>query len=318
MLTGVILLGTGIAVLYVGANFLVRGASGLARSLGAAPAVIGLTVVGFGTSVPELMVSVTAGLKGNSDIALGNVVGSNIANVGLVLGLGATLRSMTVEFTLIKREAPLGLAAVALVVGLSLDGVLGRFDGLVLLAGFAWFLGWSLFRERSAPAQVQREYEKAVAPPGRPGRNAMAAAIGLAGVLLGAYWLVEGGVSVAGALGVPAAVIGLTVVAVGTSLPELAASLVAASRGEDDISVGNVLGSNLFNLLGILGVAAVLDPIRVAPTFLRFQYPVLAAFTLALLPIMRIGMSISRLEGVFLLAGYAAYVAVLYLAPGIG
>ncbi len=302
----------------MGANFLVRGASGLARSLGVAPAVIGLTVVGFGTSVPELMVSVTAGLKGNADIALGNVVGSNIANVGLVLGLGAALRSMTVEFTLIKREAPLGLAAVALVVGLSLDGVLGRVDGLVLLAGFAWFLGWSLFRERSAPAQVQREYEKVVAPPGRPGRNVMAAAIGLAGVLLGAYWLVEGGVSVAGALGVPAAVIGLTVVAVGTSLPELAASLVAASRGEDDISVGNVLGSNLFNLLGILGVAATLDPIRVAPTFLRFQYPVLAAFTLALLPIMRIGMSISRLEGVLLLTGYVAYVVALYLAPDIG
>ncbi len=318
MLIPLLQIAAGVALLYYGATLLVRGASRLAAGFGVAPAVIGLTVVAFGTSLPELVVSVTAALRGSADIALGNVVGSNIANVGLILGLGACLRSMTVEFTLLKREVPMGLGAVALVVLLSADGTLGRGDALVLLAGFCGFLYWSVAVERQAPEDVQEAYAPAVRGTAEKGKDAACALCGLVGVLLGGHWLVEGGVSVAQALGVPAVVIGLTVIAVGTSLPELAASLVAVARGEDDIGVGNVLGSNLFNLLGILGVAALVQPISVPATFFRFQYPVLAAFTLALLPIMRVGLSISRVEGGLLLGGYAAYVAALFLVPGVG
>ncbi|MDW7711533.1 MAG: calcium/sodium antiporter [Deferrisomatales bacterium] len=318
MLTGFALVAAGVALLYYGAGLLVVGASRLAAGFGVAPAVVGLTVVAFGTSLPELVVSVTAAVRGNPDIALGNIVGSNIANVGLILGLGASLRAMTVEFTLLKREAPMGLGAVALVVLLSADGVIGRGDAAVLLAAFCGFLYWSVMGERQAPEGVQEAYGRAAAAGRRKVRDGLCAACGLVGVLLGGHWLVEGGVAVAAGLGVPAVIIGLTVVAVGTSLPELAASLVAMTRGESDIGVGNVLGSNLFNLLGILGVAALVHPIEIPDTFFRFQYPVLAVFTLALLPIMRTGLGISRAEGALLLGAYTAYVAALFLLPGVG
>lgn len=317
MLTGFALVAAGAVLLYFGANLLVRGSSKLAAAFGVAPAVVGLTVVAFGTSLPELVVSVTAAVRGNPDIALGNVVGSNIANVGLILGLGACLRAMTVEFTLLKREAPMGLGAVALVVLLSADGVLGRGDALVLLAAFCGFLYWSVMVERLAPEGVQEAYGRAAVGSAAKGRDCLRAFGGLLGVLLGGHWLVEGGVAVAAGLGVPAVIIGLTVVAVGTSLPELAASLVAIVRRESDIGVGTVLGSNLFNLLGILGVAALVHPIEVPATFFRFQYPVLAVFTVALLPIMRVGLGISRAEGALLLGCYAAYVAVLFLVPAV-
>lgn len=312
---GSVLLGT--LLLYFGADFLIRGSSRLARSFGMAPAIIGLTVVAFGTSLPELVVSVTAGLKGNADIALGNVVGSNIANIGLVLGLAACIRVLQVESTLVRREAPMGLGAVLLVVVLSLDGVLGRSDGVVLLAGFAAFLYWSLAVERSVPAEVQDSFDRSLPADGQRLRNAAFTAAGLVGVVLGADRLVEGAVTIATTFGVPTVVIGLTLVAVGSSLPELAATLVAVSRGEDDISVGNVLGSNLFNLLLILGVAALITPIAVPTTFFRFQFPVLALYTVVLLPICRSGFQISRWEGGLLLAGYVGYVAALYLAPAV-
>ncbi len=305
----------GIALLFYGATALVRGASGLARALGVAPAVIGLTVVAFGTSLPELVVSATAALKGSGDIALGNVVGSNIANIGLILGVAAAIRAMTVEFTLVRREVPMGIGAVALVAGLAADGTLGRGDGAVLLVGFGAFLYWSVGVARGSPGEVP---SVALPSEGSRSRNAALTVAGLAGVVLGGQLLVDGAVAVAAALGVPAVIIGLTVVAVGTSLPEMAASVVAVARGEDDLGVGNVLGSNLFNLLGILGVAALLQPIAVSDTFFRLQFPVLAAFTLALLPICRLGSGISRVEGGVLLTAYGAYVAALFLVPGVG
>ena len=312
MLDALALVVAGSALLYGGAHVLIRGASGLARAFGVAPAVVGLTVVAFGTSLPELVVTITAALGGNADIALGNVVGSNIANVGLILGLATLVRGLSVEFTLLKREVPMGLAAVVLVAVLSADGILGRADAVPLLAAFAGFLYWSVAVERRAPGEVQARYERVHASGARKGLLAGMAVAGLAGVLVGGRWLVQGGVAAAALLGVPPVIVGLTLVAVGTSLPELAATLVAAARGEDDISVGNVLGSNLFNLLGILGVACLLDPIAVSRSFFSFQYPVLAAFTVALFPICRTGMGISRREGALLLTGYFVYVSVLY------
>ncbi len=313
MIPALLQVAAGSVLLYLGATLLIRGASSLARGFGVAPAVVGLTVVAFGTSLPELVVTVTASLGGNGDIALGNVVGSNIANIGLILGLSTVVRSLAVEFTMIRREVPLGMAAVVLVVLLSLDGGLGRADGLVLLAGFAGFLYWSIVVERRAPDEIQSRYRGASPTLLRRGLDAGLVAAGLGGVVLGGHLLVHGGVTAARILGVPQVIVGLTMVAVGTSLPEMATSLVAVARGEDDISVGNVLGSNLFNLLGILGVAALLDPIRVGGSFFVLQYPVLAGFTLALLPICRTGSRISRAEGAVLLVGYCAYVAFLYL-----
>ncbi|GAB6062045.1 calcium/sodium antiporter [Deferrisoma palaeochoriense] len=304
-------------LLYLGATLLIRGASSLARGLGVAPAVVGLTVVAFGTSLPEFVVTVTAAFKGNADIALGNVVGSNIANIGLILGLCTVIRAMTVEFTMIRREVPLGLGAVVLVVLLSLDGTLGRGDGLVLLAGFAGFLYWSVAVERRAPGEVQERYEASSPSLCKRGIHALCVVGGLAGVVVGGNLLVGGGVTAARLLGVPPVIVGLTMVAVGTSLPEMATSLVAVAKGEDDLSVGNVLGSNLFNLLGVLGVAAVLDPIAVDRSFFVLQYPVLAGFTLALLPICRTGSVVSRAEGALLLAGYGLYVTWLYLGGGV-
>jgi cation:H+ antiporter len=314
MLTGFAFVLAGAVLLYGGAALLVKGASALARSFGIAPAVIGLTVVAFGTSLPELVVTVAASLKGSSGMALGNVVGSNIANIALVLGASACIRALKVEFTLIKREAPMGVGALVLVVLLGMDGSLSRIDGALLLACFLGFIYWSVAVERAAPEDVQDALGRQVAA-GDKVKSTLLAVAGLVVVFCGGNLLVDGGLMLAEVFNVPKVIVGLTVIAIGTSLPELATSLVAVTKGEDDIGVGGVLGSNLFNLLGILGVAALITPIGVPATFLKFQYPVLFLFTLGLLPLARSGSGITRLEGAGLLAGYLLYVTALYAFP---
>jgi cation:H+ antiporter len=314
MLTALLLVLAGAVLLYGGAALLVKGSSALARSFGIAPAVIGLTVVAFGTSLPELVVTVTASLRGSSGMALGNVVGSNIANIALILGATACVRALKVEFTLLKREAPMGVGALALVVLLSIDGVLSRLDGMILLACFIGFLYWSVVGERDAPDELQEALEKNFTN-GDKAKSTLLAVAGLLLVLCGGNFLVDGALRLAELFSVPKVIVGLTIVAIGTSLPELATSMVAVMKGEDDIGVGGVLGSNLFNLLGILGIAAVITPIGVPPTFFKFQYPVLFIFTLGLLPLMRSGFGITRWEGALLLAGYISYVTALYVFP---
>jgi len=260
-LTVWLLLVAGLAVLVLGAELLVRGASRLALRFGVSPLVIGLTVVAFGTSSPELAVSVQSGLEGKADIALGNVVGSNIFNVLAVLGLSALVAPLVVQQRLVRFEVPLVIGISALSLLLAQDGRIGLFDGLLLVGGLIAYTLLVIQQSRRESAAVKAEYEQEFGGSiaGWLGRLPIQVACVLSGLgllVLGANWLVDSAVSIARALDISEVVIGLTIVAAGTSFPELATSVVAAMRGERDIAVGNVVGSSLFNLLGILGIAA--------------------------------------------------------------
>ena len=311
----------GLALLVVGAELLVRGASRLAVRLGISPLVIGLTVVAYGTSTPELAVSVQAGLAGQADIAVGNVVGSNIFNVLFILGLSALIAPLVVSRQLVRLDVPLmiGVSVVLLVV--ALDGTINWFDGILLTAGMVAYTVFAVRQSRKESAAVQREYVQEYGDAGRQGRRRLFAqigliVIGLALLVLGARWLVDGAVAIAKTLGLSELVIGLTIVAAGTSLPEVATSVVAALRGERDIAVGNVVGSNIYNILAIAGVAALITPggLNVAPAILRFDLPVMIAVALACLPIFATGHVIARWEGVLFLGYYTAYTLYLVLA----
>lgn len=308
-------------MLVAGADLLVRGASRLALRFGISPLVIGLTVVAFGTSAPELAVGVQAGLAGQADIAVGNVVGSNIFNVLAVLGLAALIAPLMVEQQLVRFEVPLFVGLSVLVLVMAQDGRIGAFDGLLLVAGLVGYTVLVIRQTRREVAAVQAEYAKefGVAGAGWLARLPVQIALVLGGLsllVLGATWLVDSAVSIARALEISEAVIGLTIVAAGTSFPELATSVVAAIRGERDIAVGNVVGSSMFNLLGILGVAALVTPggLSVAPGLVFFDIPVMIAVAFACLPIFGTGHRIARWEGAVFLAYYVAYVTYLILA----
>lgn len=312
MLIVSLLLG-GLAVLLVGGELLVRGASGLALRLGLAPLLVGLTVVSLGTSSPELAVSAAAALRGQPDIALGNVVGSNVANILLVLGLASVFRPLAVARQLLRLDVPVMLAGSAGVVLLSIDGTLDRIEGALLLAALVVYLVVLVRASSKARAGIQAE----TVPEARAGVPVRLAQIvvGLGGLVLGAHWMVRGAVDFARVLGISELVIGLTVVAIGTSLPEVVSSAVASRRGEGDIAVGNVIGSNTFNLLFVLGAAALLAPhgMAVAPGVLRFDMPVMVAVALLAVPVLFTGRRVSRGEGALFLALYAAYLTYLVL-----
>ncbi len=306
----------GLGLLLGGGEILVRGATALARSLGISPLVIGLTVVAFGTSAPELAVNITATLRGQGSISFGNIVGSNIANIGLVLGIAALVRPLKVQPSVVTREIPIMLGATLLAVLLASDQLLGgaaglvsRLDGLVLLAGFAVFLYLtvrSALRDRTDSfLDVATEEGKRLGPE-RVAQSVALTLGGLVGVVLGGQWTVTGAVGIATALGVSETIIGLTIVAIGTSLPELAASLIAVRHGQADLAVGNVVGSNVFNLLLVLGPTAMIRPIPV-PAGGQGDLLVLVAVSLVLLPVTLTGQRIIRLEGAALLVGYWAY-----------
>lgn len=320
-LTNWALLITGLAVLAIGADLLVRGASRLALRFGISPLVIGLTVVAFGTSSPELAVSVRSGLAGQADIAVGNVVGSNIFNVLVVLGLAALIAPLVVQQQLVRFEVPLVIGLSVLVLVMARDGRIGRFDGLLLASGLVMYTVLVVRQARREAATVQAEYarEFGTATERGPAQLPLQIAFVLGGLgllVLGATWLVDSAVSIARAMEISEAVIGLTIVAAGTSFPELATSVVAAMRGERDIAVGNVVGSSMFNLLGILGIAALATPggLSVASGLLYFDIPVMIAVAFACLPIFSSGHRIARWEGAVFLAYYAIYVAYLVLA----
>lgn len=314
-----LLLVGGFALLVVGAELLVRGAVRLAAAAGVSSLVIGLTVVAFGTSAPEFAVSLGAGVRGQADIALGNVIGSNIFNVLLILGLSALIVPLVVARQLVRVDVPLMVGVSLLTVAAALDGRIGRVEGLLLAAGLVAYVWWSIRASRlQPPPAVAGE----IVPDARGRRawswwlgSAMLALAGLGLLVLGAHCMVDGAVAMARLLGVSELVIGLTIIAAGTSLPEVATSVVAAIRGERDIAVGNVVGSNLFNLLGVLGVTALVSPhgVRVAEAALAFDLPVMAAVAIVCLPVFFTGATISRWEGALLLAYYGAYVAYLLL-----
>lgn len=310
----------GLALLVMGAELLVRGASRLARRFGISPLVIGLTVVAFGTSAPELAVSVQAGFAGQADIALGNVVGSNIFNVLFILGLSALIVPLVVSQQLVQLEVPLMIGVSVLLLIMALDGRIGGFDGLLLFVGVLAYTVFALRQSRKESGAVRTEYAQEYGTDthsllGRLPLQIACIVAGLALLVLGAHWLVEGAVVMARMFGVSELIIGLTIVAAGTSLPELATSVVAALRGERDIAVGNVVGSNLFNILAITGIAAMVTPggLEVAPALLRFDLPVMIAVALACLPIFATGHLISRWDGALFLGYYAAYVLYLVL-----
>jgi len=302
----------GLFMLYAGGEALVRGASSLAARMRVSPLVIGLTVVAFGTSAPELAVSLEASLGGSPDIALGNVVGSNIANIGLILGMTALLRPARVEARLVRIDVPLMVGASLLVLFLLADGLISRPEGLVLILGLVGWIAFTAVAARRESEDVRSEFATG-APRSLSGVviAILYVAAGLGALLLGGRLLIDAAVSVAASAGVSQAVIGLTVVAVGTSIPEFTTSVVAGLRGHGDIAVGNVIGSNLFNLLGVLGVAAMVRPLSRGDIDSMTLFMFLA-IALLVLPLLYTRHRLSRAEGAFLLAVYGGYIAWLF------
>lgn len=320
-LTMIALFVLGLILLVGGAELLVRGASRLAARLGISPLVIGLTVVAFGTSAPELAVSVQAGLAGQADIAVGNIVGSNIFNVLFILGVAALIVPLVVSQQLVRIEVPLMIGVSVLLLVMALDGNISGFDGMLLFVGIVAYTVFTVRQSRRESAAVQAEYAQEYGDGNSAGRGRLPLQIaliiaGLALLVLGAHWLVGGAVAIARHFGVSELIIGLTIVAAGTSLPEVATSIMAALRGERDIAVGNVVGSNIFNILGIAGIASMVTPggLDVAPALIRFDIPVMIAVALACLPIFASGHLIARWEGALFLGYYVAYVLYLILA----
>jgi cation:H+ antiporter len=320
----------GLVFLIVGADILVRGASALAVTIGISPLVVGLTVVAFGTSAPELAVGVRAGLfgqAGETDIALGNVVGSNIANILLILGLGAIFGPLIVQKQLLRFDLPIMIGASLLLLPMSYNGHIGHVDGLVLLAGILLYTGWSIYKSR------QDEKKVSVTPDTLPLRESVEDKAdeeatsnwplniafiigGLCMLVFGSDWLVNGASQFALALGVSELIIGLTIVAVGTSLPEVATTVAATLKGERDLAVGNAVGSNIFNLLLILGATSVVSAagITVSDQALFFDFPVMIGVALICVPVFYTGWVITRLEGIIFLGYYVAYLLYLVLA----
>ena len=281
MLTAVIQLVAGFLLLVWGADRLVAGASAAARNLGVSPLVIGLTIIGFGTSAPELVVSAVATLKGNSGLAVGNAIGSNIANMGLVLGATALIYPLRLESTALKREYPMLLLIMLVCFLMALDGVYSQPEGWTLLIGLLlvviWIIRIGLHRPLSDP--LAEEFDAEI-PKDTPTKTAVFwLLVGLTVLPVSSIFLVEGATTIARYLGVTDTVIGLTVVALGTSLPELATAITAALHKEDDLAIGNIIGSNIFNLLGVLGIAAVIHPVDLLPIILARDFPAMFLIT---------------------------------------
>lgn len=336
MLLSLVFCTIGLVILTYAADKLVEGASNLAINIGVSKMVIGLTIVAAGTSLPELVVSVNASLKGNPALSLGNVVGSNIMNVALILGIASLIQPIACERQMVRRETPIMIAVSGLVWYMASTGnVISPKEGLILVSLFVAYtlMSYIIGRRENAIAEEMKEKadeiiataEETEAKPTTL-NNIIYVFGGLVGLVIGAELLVRGAVSIAQSFGISDEIIGLTLIAIGTSLPELATSVVAARKGQSDISVGNVVGSNIFNLLGIVGCAAALplvipgatpaNYLIVSPNMLGIHIPLMFVVGLGVLPLMRTGMKIVRLEGAFLLACYIAYTVMLYQTAG--
>lgn len=304
----------GFGALYFGADWMVRGAARLQGSLGLSPIVIGLTVVSLGTSAPELIVAVLATLRGSADIAVGNVLGSNLANIGLILGATALVQPLLVAERVVKREIPIMILLTLLVYSLVIDVEVGRLDGVCLALFLGLYLTYVLYRGRKAPAPLISEYSQLAAEVGAGRGKPIFIALGLLvagtlGLLLGGRAIVESAIYLSRNLGFSELGMGLTVVAIGTSLPELATSVMAAARKQTDIAVGNVIGSNIFNLAGVLGVTSIIKPIDVDPGVLWVELPAVVVLSMlvllaSLFPLTKGEFRIRRWEGALLLGAY--------------
>ncbi len=312
----------GLIIIYYGAEFLVKGASGLAQSLGMSPMVIGLTVVAFGTSTPEIFVSVVSSLKGKSMLAVGNVIGSNICNIALVLGLAALFLPIPGQPSVIRRDIPVMLGVSLYLLVISYNSVIGRLEGATLLAGIILytFLNYTMARREFKKLTGKVNISKQKIDSKKTGSSLWQTgqvSLGIAGVVAGAELMIDSAIKIMSVLGVSEKFIGLTIVAFGTSLPELATSVVAAWKKEMDISLGNLVGSNVFNILCVLGVASVVRPIIIPGGFIQsglfFDYMVMIFISFLPWIMMRVSYKISRAHGIFLLSLYGAYLVFLII-----
>ncbi len=307
----------GIALLVGGAEVMIRGATELARRLGVPTFIIGLTVVAFGTSMPEMATGVGAVLKGQSDLIVGTVIGSNIANIGLVLGLAAVIKPARVRGGVVRREVPMLIIVSLALVATLFGGSVSRPEAVLLVIGFAAFIAWTLYASRHLDPEdsalvVEAEDEQAEGkPPMSVGLSLVLVGIGLGGMVIGSDRAVLGATDLASAMGVPAFIIGLTMVALGTSLPEVVTTVMAALKGHSDLAVGNVLGSNIFNVLCVVGVSGLIGELQVPDIAIQRDAWVMLGLTLVLLPIMVTQFTVSRIEGCVLLAVYAVYVGLV-------
>ena len=347
MLLHSILFIVGLSGVYFGAEWLVKGSSNLSRNLGVRPIVIGLTVVAFGTSSPELAVSLTASIKGSNDIAIGNIIGSNIANIGLVLGIAAIVLPLKVEKVIMKRELPLMIGISASLYFMAIDRKIGFIDGLFLFTGIILFIGYQVYNTLNSKKESRNlagntdgspvlassvnsscqqldsnipgdkaDISEGIIKKGQTNRDLLFyivyIVIGLAFLLIGAHILVKSAIFIAGKFGISEMVIGMTVVAFGTSVPEMATSVVSALRKEVDICVGNVIGSNIFNILMVIGSVALIEPLNVARELLLFELPTMLLFSVALIPMIRGSLRVNRFSGVVLVSGYIAFIFLLF------
>jgi cation:H+ antiporter len=319
MLTHVVFFVLGLGALVLGAELLVRGASKIALSLGISPLVVGLTIVAMGTSSPEVAVSVGAALGGQTDIAVGNVVGSNIFNVLFILGISAVITPLVVHSQIIRQEVPIMIGASLILAVMIFGGQLSRIESALLLVLLVAYVVFLVRQSRAETKEIRDEYASGVPPTGTwDGHWAVQVLLIVAGLgllVLGSNWLVDAAVAFARVLGVSDLVIGLTIIAAGTSMPEVATSIMAAIRGERDIAVGNVIGSNTFNILGCLGISGLVSPagLDIAPAVLNFDVWVMIAVAVACLPVFLLGRRIGRRRGLLFLGYYAAYVVYLIM-----
>jgi len=307
---------------YFGAEWLVKGSSNLSRELGIRPLIIGLTVIAFGTSSPELAVSLTASIKESSEIAIGNIIGSNIANIGLVLGITAMIFPLKVERNIIKNELPLMIAISVVFYLMAMDKKIGFIDGSFLFTGIILFTGYHIYRtiksnSRSYNLTSGTDMAGFADKQSLTRRknlllNILFIAIGLAGLLIGAQLLVKGAIFIAGRCGISEMAIGLTAVAFGTSIPEMATSVVSAFRKEAELCVGNIIGSNIFNILMVIGSVTLIRPLNVTQETLFFELPAMLLFSAVLIPMMMGTWAINRIKGFILVFGYCAFVVLLF------
>ncbi|NLD28595.1 MAG: Inner membrane protein YrbG [bacterium ADurb.Bin270] len=300
----------GILLLYFGADFLVRGAGRIAEGFNVRPVIIGLTIVAFGTSVPEFTVSSLASYAGNSSIAVGNIVGSNICNIGLIIGVIALVKPVNVELTMVKREIPIMIVATLILFAMSADGKIGRIEGSILIACMIAFISYTILQVKKD--RLTDSDQNGVMPKNGIPLALLLVLIGLVGVIGGGHLFVKSAENIARFYGISEIFIGLTLVAVGTSLPEFATSAVAAMKGKDDICVSNVVGSNIVNIFFGIGLAAVISPLTVESGLLINEYIFMTGFAVALLPLARKGLLINRWEGLLLLIAYAAFLYTSY------
>ncbi|MDH3385733.1 MAG: calcium/sodium antiporter [Nitrosopumilus sp.] len=304
-----LLVGGGLTMLYFGAEWLVKGSIAISNKLGVSQLVIGLTVVAFGTSTPELAVSISSAMQGLPDVALGNVVGSNIANIGLILGISAIISSIVVSKSAIRKEVPIMIGISFLLLAIILDGKIDFLDGTLLVIGIIVFT-WYSYRSSKKDTDIEEIQSSQVLQKNLFSKSIISIIAGLLLLTVGSFLTVDNAVIIGTNFGISELFMGLTIVAIGTSLPELITSVVAARKGHTDLVVGNIVGSNIFNILAILGISSLISSITVNEQIL-IDVGIMLAFSLVLIPIMRSGFVISRKKGIFLVIGFIGYVIFL-------